>query len=107
MHVFLSGAMHQVGCAGSAQYRGKKVEERYGEDSDHHRRDLFEAIEAGGSTISDFRGVSGSGDLGYFPHRFTVFNREGEPCKNDSCAGTIRRIVQSGRSTFYCPKCQR
>ncbi len=68
---------------------------------------IFEAIEAGGSTISDFRGVSGSGDLGYFPHRFTVFNREGEPCKNDSCAGTIRRIVQSGRSTFYCPKCQR
>ncbi len=68
---------------------------------------IFEAIEAGGSTISDFRGVDGSGDLGYFPQQFMVFNREGDTCKQESCGGTIRRIVQSGRSTFYCPRCQR
>jgi len=67
---------------------------------------IFEAIEAGGSTISDFRGVDGSGDLGYFPHQFTVFNREGEECKREGCGGTVRRIVQSGRSTFYCSRCQ-
>ena len=68
---------------------------------------IFDAIEAGGSTISDFRGVDGSGDLGYFPQQFMVFNREGETCKQESCEGIIRRIVQSGRSTFYCPRCQR
>lgn len=68
---------------------------------------IAEAIMVGGSTISDFRGVSGDSDLGYFAQQFRVFNREGEVCINDSCKGVIRRIVQSGRSTFYCPKCQR
>jgi formamidopyrimidine-DNA glycosylase len=68
---------------------------------------IAEAIMVGGSTISDFRGVSGDSDLGYFAQQFRVFNREGEVCINDSCKGVIKRIVQSGRSTFYCPKCQR
>ena len=67
---------------------------------------IAEAIMVGGSTISDFRGVSGESDLGYFAQQFRVFNREGEECIKENCKGKIMRIVQSGRSTFYCPKCQ-
>ena len=66
---------------------------------------LLEAIEAGGSTISDFAAVDG--DMGYFTHSFQVYGREGENCQNPRCSGIISRISQSGRSTFYCPKCQR
>ena len=68
---------------------------------------IAEAIMVGGSTISDFRGVSGESDLGYFAQQFRVFNREGEVCFKENCKGKILRIVQSGRSTFYCPKCQK
>ena len=68
---------------------------------------IAEAIMVGGSTISDFRGVSGESDLGYFAQQFRVFNREGEECIEENCKGEILRIVQSGRSTFYCPKCQK
>jgi formamidopyrimidine-DNA glycosylase len=65
---------------------------------------LEEAIEAGGSTLRDFAHADGS--LGYFQHRFKVYGREGEACPNPVCSGTIDRIVQSGRSTFFCAKCQ-
>jgi len=65
---------------------------------------ITEAIDAGGSTISDF--VNVEGDLGYFSHSFQVYGREGELCVLEGCDATIKRIVQSGRSTFYCPKCQ-
>ncbi len=68
---------------------------------------IAEAIMVGGSTISDFRGVSGESDLGYFAQQFRVFNREGEECIEENCKSKILRIVQSGRSTFYCPKCQK
>ena len=64
---------------------------------------IAEAIAAGGSSISDF--ASASGELGYFQKNFHVYDREGEPC--DTCGGTIQRIVQSGRSTFFCGNCQR
>ena len=63
---------------------------------------LNDAIEAGGSTLRDF--VSPDGELGYFSSSFLVYDREDEPCE---CGGTVKRIVQGGRSTFYCPKCQR
>ncbi len=66
---------------------------------------LNEAIEAGGSSLRDFR--QADGELGYFQHSFDVYGREGEPCRTPGCASNIRRIVQSGRSTFYCPTCQR
>ena len=66
---------------------------------------LLEAIDAGGSTLRDFRDAEGG--LGYFQHRFAVYDREGEPCPTPGCTGTIRRIVQSGRSSFYCPVCQK
>ena len=65
---------------------------------------LVEAIEAGGSTLRDF--ASPDGELGYFSTRFDVYGREGEPCRG-GCGRTVRRIVQGGRSTFYCPACQR
>ena len=66
---------------------------------------LSEAIEAGGSSLRDFR--QADGELGYFQHSFDVYGREGAPCRRDGCGGTIARAVQSGRSSFYCPKCQR
>jgi formamidopyrimidine-DNA glycosylase len=66
---------------------------------------LNEAIEAGGSSLRDHRQTDGT--LGYFQHRFRVYDREGEPCPTPGCSGTIRRIVQSGRSTFFCSVCQR
>jgi formamidopyrimidine-DNA glycosylase len=66
---------------------------------------LADAIEAGGSSLRDHRQTSG--ELGYFQHRFRVYDREGEPCPTPGCSGTVKRIVQSGRSTFFCPVCQR
>ena len=66
---------------------------------------LQEAIDAGGSTLRDFAAVDGS--LGYFPHRFAVYDRAGESCQREGCPGTIRRITQQGRSSFACFTCQR
>lgn len=68
---------------------------------------ISEAIDAGGSTLSDYRGVQGDHALGYFPLSFQVYGREGEPCLNEACKGTVVRYVQSGRSTYSCPTCQR
>ena len=65
---------------------------------------LGEAIDAGGSSLKDYR--QADGELGYFQHAFAVYGREGEPCKSEGCSGKIERIVQSGRSTFHCPHCQ-
>ena len=66
---------------------------------------LSEAIESGGSSLKDYR--QADGELGYFQHSFAVYGREGEPCKTDGCDQNIVRIVQSGRSTFYCRTCQK
>lgn len=66
---------------------------------------IADAIEAGGSSLRDYRQADGS--EGNFQHRFSVYDREGEPCPKPTCRGVITRIVQSGRSTFYCPVCQR
>ena len=66
---------------------------------------LNDAIEAGGSTLRDF--ANAEGGQGYFQHRFDVYGREGEPCRGEGCTGVVRRVVQGGRSTFYCPSCQR
>ncbi len=64
---------------------------------------LNDAIKAGGSSLRDYAHTDG--ELGEFQHHFAVYDREGEPCPR--CGGKIRRIVQAGRSTFYCPKCQK
>ena len=69
------------------------------------RQVLQEAIDAGGSSLRDFR--QADGELGYFQHNFAVYGREGEDCRSDGCPGVILRAVQSGRSSFYCEQCQR
>lgn len=66
---------------------------------------IAEAIEAGGSSLRDH--AQPSGELGYFQHRFQVYDREGEACLTPGCRSIVRRIVQSNRSTFFCPTCQR
>ncbi|MGN0934672.1 bifunctional DNA-formamidopyrimidine glycosylase/DNA-(apurinic or apyrimidinic site) lyase [Falsigemmobacter intermedius] len=68
------------------------------------REVLAEAIEAGGSSLKDYR--QADGELGYFQHSFRVYGREGGDCVTPGCAGVIRRDVQSGRSSFWCPQCQ-
>lgn len=69
------------------------------------REVLSEAIAAGGSSLRDYRHADG--ELGYFQHNFRVYGREGGACPTDGCTGTVARITQSGRSSFYCPQCQR
>lgn len=66
---------------------------------------LREAIKAGGSSLRDHKRVDG--ELGEFQHRFAVYDREGKRCQRRGCKGSVKRIVQSGRSTFYCPSCQK
>ena len=66
---------------------------------------LNQAIKAGGSSLRDHRQTSG--ELGYFQHSFQVYDREGEPCQTARCSGIVKRFTQNGRSTFWCPKCQK
>jgi formamidopyrimidine-DNA glycosylase len=66
---------------------------------------LTDAIAAGGSSLRDYR--QADGELGYFQHAFDVYGREGAPCRTAACEARITRIVQSARSSFYCPRCQR
>ena len=68
-------------------------------------RPVAEAIEAGGSSLKDYR--QADGELGYFQHSFRVYGREGEACTTPGCESSIARIVQAGRSSFFCPHCQR
>jgi len=83
-----------------------------GEPTDHARHlvtaihaVLNQAIEAGGSSLRDHRQTSG--ELGYFQHSFQVYDREGETCQTAGCSGIVRRFTQNGRSTFWCPRCQK
>jgi len=85
---------------------------RKSEPTDHARRlveaihdVLNQAIKAGGSSLRDHRQTSG--ELGYFQHSFQVYDREGETCHTPGCGGTVHRFTQNGRSTFWCPKCQK
>ncbi|MGE0008112.1 MAG: bifunctional DNA-formamidopyrimidine glycosylase/DNA-(apurinic or apyrimidinic site) lyase [Parvibaculaceae bacterium] len=85
---------------------GKKGRDpRLEELARHIRAVLTEAIAASGSTLRDF--IQPTGDQGSFQQVFAVYDREGQKCRRRGCGGTVRRIVQSGRSTFYCPKCQK
>jgi formamidopyrimidine-DNA glycosylase len=83
-----------------------------GEPTDHAKRlvpaihaVLNQAIKAGGSSLRDHRQTSG--ELGYFQHSFQVYDREGEKCQTEGCGGIVKRFTQNGRSTFWCPKCQK
>lgn len=69
------------------------------------RETLGDAIKAGGSTLKDY--AQPDGELGYFQHSFRVYDRAGAPCPTPSCDGTIARITQAGRSTYFCGRCQR
>jgi formamidopyrimidine-DNA glycosylase len=91
--------------AGSLAGATKPARARAEALADAIREVLKDAIAAGGSSLRDHR--QATGELGMFQHSFAVYDREGEPCLRPHCKGVIRRMVQSGRSTFYCPVCQR
>jgi formamidopyrimidine-DNA glycosylase len=109
-NIYVCEALHRAGL--SPRRAAGTLARRNGAPTEHAHRlaevipqVLNEAIEAGGSSLRDHRQTDGT--LGYFQHRFRVYDREGEPCPTPGCSGIIRRIVQSGRSTFFCRVCQR
>lgn len=109
-NIYVCEALHRAGlspqrAAGKLSLKGGKPHPKADLLATAIRDVLSEAVEAGGSTLRDYAQADGS--LGYFQHAFRAYDREGEPCSNPGCTGTIRRIVQSGRSTFYCASCQK
>jgi formamidopyrimidine-DNA glycosylase len=102
-NIYVSEALARRGS--SARGRRAHLGARLGRLVPAIRDVLAEAIEAGGSTLRDHR--QADGELGYFQHSFRAYGRGGQPCLGEGCGGTMRRIVQSGRSTYYCPSCQR
>lgn len=109
-NIYVSEALWRAGLsplrpAGSIVARGKKSAETCENLATAIRAVIAEAIEAGGSSLRDY--VHTDGSMGYFQHSFSVYDREGEACRKTGCHGQIERIVQSGRSTFHCPACQR
>ncbi|MHB1102325.1 MAG: bifunctional DNA-formamidopyrimidine glycosylase/DNA-(apurinic or apyrimidinic site) lyase [Devosia sp.] len=109
-NIYVSEALHRAHIRPEVEARKLVLKNgapsrRLGDLAQGVRTVLIEAVEAGGSTLRDFRAADGG--PGYFQHRFAVYDREGEPCPTPLCKGTIKRIVQSGRSTFFCPVCQK
>lgn len=103
-NIYVCEALHRAGLS-PLKPAGRIPKAKLPRLVDTIRAVLEEAIEAGGSTLRDF--ASAEGALGYFQHRFRVYDREGEACAVAGCGGTVARTVQAGRSTFYCPRCQR
>jgi formamidopyrimidine-DNA glycosylase len=103
-NIYVVEALHRAGIAPSKE-AGRIAAVRQERLYHAIRAVLEEAIEAGGSTLSDYAGVDGA--QGGFQHRFRVYDREGEKCPTKNCGGTIARVTQGGRSTFWCPRCQR
>ncbi|SHI83547.1 DNA-(apurinic or apyrimidinic site) lyase [Palleronia salina] len=103
-NIYVCEALHRAGIAPTRR-AGRIAAARVRRLVPVIRRVLDDAIAAGGSSLRDYRQADGA--LGYFQHTFRVYDREGCPCVTDGCDGTVRRIVQSGRSTFHCPVCQR
>jgi formamidopyrimidine-DNA glycosylase len=108
-NIYVSEALHRARI--SPKLEARKLIKAKGPDVrlEHlvrHIKDILnEAILAGGSTLQDFQGASG--EKGEFQQRFLVYDRESKPCATKGCKSLIKRIVQSGRSTFYCPTCQK
>lgn len=102
-NIYVSEALHRAGIS-PRRVAGRISAARLSILVQSIRQVLDEAIAAGGSSLRDYR--QADGELGYFQHAFRVYDREGTPCPTPGCNGTIRRIVQSGRSSFYCPACQ-
>lgn len=103
-NIYVVEALHRAGIAPSKASGGVSAP-RLEKLFHAIRAVLEEAIEAGGSTLSDYAAVDGA--QGGFQHRFRVYDREGERCATPECGGVIKRAVHSGRSTFWCPRCQR
>jgi len=103
-NIYVVEALHRAGIAPTKEagrISALRLEKLY-----HAIRAVLEdAIEAGGSTISDYAGANGA--QGGFQHRFSVYDREGQTCLKPACGGVVRRAVQGGRSSFWCPRCQR
>ncbi|WP_299650600.1 bifunctional DNA-formamidopyrimidine glycosylase/DNA-(apurinic or apyrimidinic site) lyase [uncultured Jannaschia sp.] len=103
-NIYVCEALHRAGIAPTRR-AGRIAAKRIERLVPTIREVLGEAIVAGGSSLRDHRQADGT--LGYFQHGFRVYDREGRPCPTPGCNGIVRRIVQSGRSTFHCRLCQR
>ena len=108
-NIYVSEALWRAGllptrAAGTIAGHDKQAKERSEKLAEAVRSVIADAIAAGGSSLKDY--VQTDGSLGYFQHSFAVYDREGAPCPKPGCGGYIERIVQSGRSTFYCRSCQ-
>jgi formamidopyrimidine-DNA glycosylase len=109
-NIYVCEALHRAGlsprrAAGRLARRDGRPTEAANRLAEAIRAVLEEAIAAGGSSLRDHRQTDGS--LGYFQHNFRVYDREGAPCPTPGCGGVVRRLVQSGRSTFWCAVCQK
>ncbi|PHY19200.1 bifunctional DNA-formamidopyrimidine glycosylase/DNA-(apurinic or apyrimidinic site) lyase [Caulobacter sp. BP25] len=102
-NIYVCEALHRSGIS-PFKPAGGVAKKRLGPLTTAIKAVLTEAVEVGGSTLKDFAAADGA--LGYFQHRFRVYDREGEPCPTPGCKGVIAREVQAGRSTFFCPVCQ-
>jgi formamidopyrimidine-DNA glycosylase len=109
-NIYVCEALHRARL--SPKRKASTVASRSGAPNDRAERlvaairaVLEDAIEAGGSSLRDHRRTDG--EVGHFQHHFRVYDREGQRCVTPGCPGTIRRIVQTGRSTFFCPVCQK
>jgi formamidopyrimidine-DNA glycosylase len=109
-NIYVCEALHRAGlsprrAAGTLARRDGSPTARALRLADVIKEVLLEAVAAGGSTLRDHRQTDGT--LGYFQHNFRVYDRRDDPCPKLRCAGIVKRMVQGGRSTFYCPTCQR
>jgi formamidopyrimidine-DNA glycosylase len=109
-NIYVCEALHRAHLspkrmASTIAYKSGVPNERAHALAESIRAVLNDAIKAGGSSLRDHRQTDG--DLGYFQHSFRVYDRAGEKCPTPRCKGTIKRIVQGTRSTFYCPVCQK
>lgn len=109
-NIYVSESLHRAGI--SPLRAASCLSTTVGKPTDRCRRlvpairDVLQAaIDAGGSTLRDYKQADGA--LGYFQHQFLVYDRAGEPCLREGCKGIVRRTIQAGRSTFHCPSCQR
>ncbi len=106
-NIYVCEALHRAGLSperSAGSLAGARASKRLNRLMDAIVRTLSDAIEAGGSTLRDFSATDGS--LGYFQHSFGVYDRENQPCPSPQCGKPVKRIVQSGRSTYFCPACQ-
>ncbi len=109
-NIYVCEALHRAGlsprrAAGTLPRRDGTPTTRTDRLASCVREVLLEAVAAGGSSLRDHRQTDGS--LGYFQHSFRVYDRAGDPCPKLTCSGAVARIAQGGRSTFFCPVCQR